>query len=58
MKIRDWFHAADFLFPVDTATGRHCIKTVDPSVTEDMVANRTIPTPTRKWIAVEGGYVD
>jgi hypothetical protein len=26
MKVRDWFHAADFLFPRDTATDRHCIQ--------------------------------
>jgi len=33
-------------------------KTVEPSVTVDIVANRTILTLTRKWITVEGGYVD
>jgi len=30
MKTRDWFHVAEFLFPKDTATGRHCIEDCGP----------------------------
>jgi hypothetical protein len=30
MKIRDWFHAAGFLFPRDTATSRHRIEDSGP----------------------------
>jgi len=58
MKIRDWFHAADFLLPRDTATGIHCIGECVPKCHCRHGGEKNHSFSTRKRIAVEGGYVD